>query len=105
MFATKDQTALTIAPLWVEQIISRHGVPAELLSHQGTAFLSRLIEEVYSWMGIHKANTTAYHLQTDGVVEQFNPTLISMLAKTVEQGGYDWDTRLPYTLFTYRTSL
>lgn len=40
VFATKDQTALTIVPLWVEQIISRHGVPAELLSHQGTAFLS-----------------------------------------------------------------
>ena len=105
MFATKDQTALTIAQLWVEQIISQHGVPAELLSHQGTAFLLRQTEEVYSLMGIHKANTTAYHLQTDGLVEQFNPTLISMLAKTVEQGGYDWDTRLPYTLFTYRTSL
>lgn len=63
------------------------------------------MEEVYPRMGIHKANTTTYHLQTDGLVEQFNPTLISMLAKTVEQGGHDWDTRLPYTLFAYRTSL
>lgn len=32
VLATKDQTALTIAPLWVEQIISQHGVLAEPLS-------------------------------------------------------------------------
>ena len=105
VFAAKDQTALTIAQLLVEQIISRHGVPAELLSDRGAAFLSRLMGEVYSLMGIHKANTTAYHPQTDGLVERFNRTLINMLAKTVEQGGRDWDTRLPYVLFAYRTSL
>ncbi len=32
VFATKHQTALTIARLLVEQIVVRHGVPAELLS-------------------------------------------------------------------------
>lgn len=64
------------------------------------------MEEVYSRMGIHKANTTTYHLQTDGLVEQFKPTLISMWpSKTVKQEGHDWDTRLPYTRFAYRTSL
>ena len=32
-------------------------------------------------------------------------TLTSMLAKTVEQGGEDWDVRLPYVLFAYRASI
>lgn len=32
VFATSDQTALTIAHVFVEQIVSRHGVPAEILS-------------------------------------------------------------------------
>ena len=32
-------------------------------------------------------------------------TLITMLAKTVEQGGPEWDERLPYVLFAYRASL
>ena len=105
VFATKDQTALTIAQLLVEHVIVRHGVPAELLSDRGAAFLSGLMQEVYSLMGIHKANTTAYHPQTDGLVERFNRTLIDMLAKTVEPGGRDWDTRLPYVLFAYRASL
>ena len=45
--AVRDQTALTIAKLLVERIISRHGVPAELLSDRGVAFLSGLLQEVY----------------------------------------------------------
>ena len=69
VFPTKDQTAPTIAKLLVEKIISSHCVPSELLSNRGPSFLSGLIEEIYSAMGIHKVNTTAYHPETSGLVE------------------------------------
>ena len=105
VFATSDQTAITIARLLVKNVISRHGVPAELLSDRGTAFLSRLMQAVCEVMGVHKVNTTAYHPQTDGLVERFNRTLTNMLAKTVERSGRDWDARLPYVLFAYRSSI
>ena len=104
VFPTRDQSAYTIAKLLVEHIVARHGVPSELLSDRGASFLSKLLQEVYSVMGIHKANTTAYHPQTDGLVEQFNPTLLAMLSKTVESGGRDWDERLPFIFFAYRAS-
>ena len=104
VFATEDQSSSTIAELLVEHVITRHGVPSELLSDRGTAFLSKLILEVYKIMGIKKANTTAYHPQTDGLVERFNRTLTDMLAKCVEKGGKDWDSQLPYVLLAYRTS-
>lgn len=105
VFATRDQTALTIARLLVEQIVSRHGVPRELLSDRGAAFLSTLLREVARLMGIHKVSTTAYHPQTDGLVERFNRTLTDMLSKTVERDGRNWDERLPYVLFAYRSSI
>ena len=104
VFATSDQTAATIAELLVEQIITRHGIPSEILSDRGRAFVSGLMEEVEKLMGFHKVNTTAYHPQTDGLVERFNHTLTAMLAKTVEKGGRDWDQHLPYVLFAYRAS-
>ncbi len=69
VFQTSDQTALTIARLLVEKVISRHGVPAELLSNRGAAFLSTLVKEVCELMGVHQVNTTAYHPQTDGLVQ------------------------------------
>ena len=56
-------------------------------------------------LGIHRVNTTAYHPQTDGLVEWFNRTLIDMLAKRVELSGGDWDPQIPYVLFAYRASL
>ena len=105
VFPTPEQTTLTIAKLLVEQVISRHGVPVELLSDRGSAFLSHLMKEVCQLLGIHRVNTTAYHPQTDGLVERFNRTLIDMLAKRVERNGNDWDTQLPYVLFAYRASL
>ena len=94
VFATSDQSALTIACLLVEQVISRHGVPAELLSDRGKAFLSKLLHEVYDLMSMKTVNTTAYHPQMDGLIERFNRTLTSMLAKTVNQNSSDWDKHL-----------
>ena len=105
VFATTDQSAATIARLLVEEVISRHGVPGEILSDRGKAFLSGLMKEVEQLLGFHKVNTSAYHPQTDGLVERFNRTLISMLAKTAQKGGRDWDRRLPYVLFAYRSSM
>ena len=55
-------------------------------------------------MGLNKVNTTAYHPQTDGLVERFNCTLTDMLSKKVLRSGKDWDVQLPYVLFAYRTS-
>ena len=102
VFPAKNQNSLTIARLLVEHIIPRHGVPTQLLSDRGTAFLSKLMVEVYKLLGLKKVNTTAYHPQTDGLVERFNRTLTDMLSKKVLQSGKDWDTQLPYVLFAYR---
>ena len=104
VYATADQTAPTIAKLLVENVISRHGVPRQLLSERGPSFLSKLLLEICSVMGVKKVNTSAYHPQTNGLVERFNRTLIDMLSKTV-QLGVEWDERLPYVLFAYRASV
>jgi len=59
------------------------------------------MKEVTELLGIHKTNTTAYHPQTDGLVEQFNHILIT---KTSQIGGCDWDQKLPHVLFAYQAS-
>ena len=61
VFATSDQTPLTIAKLFVEQIVCHHEVPAQLLSDRGAAFLSHLLMEICELLGVEKLNTTAYH--------------------------------------------
>ena len=85
VFATPDQSALTIAKLLVENVVCRHGVPAQLLSDRGATFLSQLMKEVCEVLGVKKVNTTAYHPQTDAHIERFNRTLTSILVKKMQQ--------------------
>ena len=89
----------------MERIVSRHGVLMKLLSDRGAAFLSGLLQEVYRLLGTQKVNTTAYHPQTEKLVERFNRTLLQMLSKTASHTGRDWDKKLPYLLIAYRTSM
>ena len=58
VIATSSQSAYTIAKLLVEKIVSRHGVPSQLLSDRVGAFLSELLQEIGMLLGFHKFNTT-----------------------------------------------
>ena len=54
-------------------------VPDEILTNQGTNFMSSLLEEVYHLLHIKWIRTTPNHPQTDGLVLKFNGTLKDML--------------------------
>ena len=52
-------------------------------------------------MGIERIRTTAYHPQTNGVLERLHGTLESILGKA-HLKGLDWVKQLPYALFALR---
>ena len=58
-----------------------------LSSDQNVNLFSALMKEVSNVMGMRKLNTTTYHLQADGLVENFNHTLQAMIAKGVDTFG------------------
>ena len=49
-----------------------------------------------------KKINTAYHPQSDGMVERLNRTLTNMMAKNATFYGSYWVKYLPYLLFAYR---
>ena len=55
-FAVSDQSAKTIAKLFTEQFVCRHGIPEELLSNQRVNFLSNLMQELCKNLGVRKLN-------------------------------------------------
>uniref|UniRef100_A0A8C5D858 Gypsy retrotransposon integrase-like protein 1 n=1 Tax=Gouania willdenowi TaxID=441366 RepID=A0A8C5D858_GOUWI len=101
VFPLKNIKAKTVAFCLV-QFFSRVGFPREILTDQGTNFMSTLLKQVYQLLGIRRLRTTPYHPQTDGLTERFNQTLKQMLRKFVNNTGTDWDQWLPYLLFAYR---
>ncbi len=78
---------------------SRVGIPAEILTDQGTPFMSRLMIDLCRLLRMKQLRTTVYHPQTDGLVEHFNQTLKQMLRQVVAEDKRDWDLMIPYVLF------
>ncbi len=81
---------------------SRVGIPAEILTDQGTPFMSRLMTDLCRLLRMKQLRTTVYHPQTDGLVEHFNQTLKQMLRQVVAEDKRDWDLMIPYVLFGIR---
>ncbi len=84
------------------RVISRVGIPKEILTDQDTAFMSRTSSELYKLLGIKSISTSVYHPQTDGLVERFNRTLKSMVRKFVKEDAKNWDKWLEHLLFAVR---
>ncbi|XP_063075477.1 uncharacterized protein LOC134465637 [Engraulis encrasicolus] len=78
------------------------GIPKEILTDQGSPFMSRVMKDLCTLLKIKQLRTSVYHPQTDGLVERFNKTLKSMLRKAIEEDGRNWDQLLPYLLFAVR---
>ena len=104
-FATKDQKAETVAEIFVNEILCRHGAPVELLSDRGRNFLAEVVMEIWRFTRTRKIFTTSYHPQTNGLCEKFNGTLFQMLASYTDVNQRNWDLNLPMALFGYRTAV
>ena len=65
-----DQKARTVAYHFVNDIILKYGSPTHVLTDQEPNFLSQLIKDICTLFGIKQMKTTAYHPQTDGLVER-----------------------------------
>jgi len=74
-FLLKNIRAKTVAEVFVNQVISRHGVPLKIHTDQGRNFESKLFAELMEILGIRKTRTTALHPQSDGQVERQYQTL------------------------------
>ena len=89
---------------FIVNIICRHGAIAELLSDRGNVFRSELVTEITAGIGVQSRFSTAYHPQSQGLVERFNGTLATMLSCYVKDNQRDWCAYLQFVTFAYNTS-
>jgi len=99
--ALKSIEAETVAEALVT-MFTRVGVPGEVLSDQGSQFMSGVMKEVSRLLSMSQLVTTPYHPMCNGLVERFNGTLMSILKRMCAERPKDWDRYLPTLLFAYR---
>ena len=65
--------------------------------------MSQLFSEMCKVQHINKTRTPPYCTQSNGMVEQFNKTLVRMLKSYINNHQSDWDEHLPFLTMAYRS--
>ena len=99
-----DIEVKTVSEAIINFVILRHGFFDVMRSDRGQQFVSILAANIYRRLGIKQITTTAWHPQSNGMVERFNGTLKRTIKIWVNENQRDWDVYLPYAMFAYHTS-
>ncbi|KAI3739873.1 hypothetical protein L2E82_30285 [Cichorium intybus] len=97
-------SAKELAKVYVDEIISRHGIPVSVISDRDVRFTSRFWKKFHKELGTRLHFSTAYHPQTDGQSERTIQTLEDMLRACIIDFGGSWDSHLPLAEFSYNNS-
>ena len=81
---------------------SRLRIPEEVLSDQGTQFVSSCMQEVSRLLSINGLTATPYHPICNGLVERFNGTLKKMLQRLCSEQPRQWHRCINPLFFAYR---
>ena len=92
----------TCAQALVTHWIARFGVPMNMYSDRGLQFTSQLWASISKLFGTKLHHTTAYHPQSNGLVERFHRHLKSALRAHLS--GPNWSDELPWVLLGIRTA-
>ena len=101
---SEKYTLERLAQLYVNEIVSRHGVPISIVSDRDARFTSRCWASFQQEMGTRLNLSIAYNPQTDGQSERTIQTLEDMLRACTIDFGDSWDNHLPLVLFAYNNS-
>ena len=100
-----DTSAATLGRAFWYNVVCQYGCPRTVLTDLGRNFVASMFEELLRYTKTSRLRTTAYHPQTDGLVERQNQTLKQMIRTYVNRKQDDWDLLLPYLTFAYNTSV
>jgi len=99
--ALTDHRAPQVAKA-LSTVFCRFGFCQEILSDQGTDFMSEVMKYFLREFNISHIRTSPYHPQTNGSCERFHRTMKSMIRSVSDKFENSWDECLPWILFAYR---
>lgn len=100
-----SKSSLEIAKNFVNNFILRYGIPQEIATDRGTEFLSTLFKEVCKLLEINTLQSTAYHHQSIGALENSHKSLNNYLRIQTDNHPGSWSSWLQFWCFSYNTSI
>ncbi|GFT00892.1 hypothetical protein TNCV_4053471 [Trichonephila clavipes] len=98
LFALPNAAAEECAITLIEEVLLRFGIPRRLISHNGTQFVSAVIQQICYLLNIHQSLIPVYHPQANPV-ERKNRDMKPRLAILVQDKHDCWSEKLPFIHF------
>ena len=98
-----NKEASTVAEAFFEHVICRHGVPAVVVSDNGTEF-DGVFDILTKKYGIKRIRTSPWHPQANGIVERLHGFMRGSIAAMSSADQTQWHHLLPVTAFAYRST-
>lgn len=86
----------------LSQFISIFGLPKVIQSDRGSNFTSKIFAAALKELRVKHNLSSAYHAQSQGVLERFHATLKSLLRTYCVELKRDWEEGLPWLLLAAR---
>lgn len=94
-----DKSSNAVAKAFVESVVLNYGVPMQILTDRGTEFMSSVFIKVCELLNIEKLNSTAYHHETIGALENSHKVLGNFLRIQTNNSYVYWSKWVPYYKF------
>lgn len=94
IYPLRDAKTPKVCQILKNEIFTRWGVPAFLVSDRGPQFTGQVMNKLCESWGVVQKLATAYHPQTN-LTERVNKVLKTMIASYVGEHHQDWDKWLP----------
>src|SRR5258706_2306239 len=94
-----------VAQLFLEHIWHHHGLPEEVISDCGPAFISNFSCDLTTLLGVKLTPSTSYHPQTDGQMEHVNQEIEVYLQVFISHQQDNWANWLLLAEFAYNNKV
>ena len=99
-----NQTAEEVTSTFLRHIVLLYGIPQFIVTDQGSQFMSDIFRRLCILLKLNKLNSTAYHPESNGVLERTHKTIVEYLRCFCNPRGNNWDKWLPFPCFVYNTT-
>ena len=100
-----DINAETVIDQFTHGWISAYGVPEIVTTDRGSQFTSSIFNQLLTNWGIKHITTTAYHPESNGMVERLHRRLKESLVALGNGERHEWFWKLPMTMLAIRTTI
>ena len=103
-YPVTDASAVNTAKVIIDIMTKHSYLPTTLITDKGTAFTSKLLDEITKILGIHLRCATTKHPQTIGKLERTHASLKGNLKMASGEYRRQWHKYLPLAVLNYNTT-